>query len=78
MVLFLVLEIGRSWNEGKAFFFCAIISSVLLGATRIEGPLIKIFTIKGYQGGFDPFILKMAVFIVIAVVIIYFVFIDDS
>lgn len=78
MVLFLFLEIARSWSPGKAFFFCASIAFTLLGATWIEKPMTNFFTIHGYARGFDPFILKMACFVIISVTVIYFVFIDNS
>lgn len=78
MVLFLVLEIARSWSSGKAFFFCASIAFTLLGSKWIEKPTIALFTIHGYPAGFDPFILKMAVFVVISMITIYFVFVDNS
>ncbi len=78
MVLYLMLEIGRSWSPGKAFFFCASVASILLGATWLERPLMGMFTIRGYAGGFDPFILKVASLVMISITIVYFVFVDNS
>ena len=78
MVLFLMLEIGRSWNQGKAFLFCAIVAFTLLGSKWMEKPMIDLFTIPGHPAGFDPFILKIAALVAVSVVTIYFVFIDNS
>ena len=79
MVLYLLLRIWRSWSHPKAFFYCAGITSVLLGATWIEKPIVRMFTIPGYAaGGFDPFILKVAALILVSVITVYFVFIDNS
>jgi len=78
MILFLMLEIGRSWSPGKAFFFCTSIAFTLLGSKWIEKPMTDLFTIKGYPAGFDPFILRVAAFVVISVITIYFVFVDNS
>ncbi len=79
MVLYLILKIGRSWNQGKAFFFCISIASILLATTWLEKPLIDMFTVQGYAaGGFDPFILKIASFTMISITIVYFVFVDNS
>ena len=74
MVLYLMLEIGRSWSPGKAFFFCISIASILLATTWLEKPLIDMFTVQGYAaGGFDPFILKVASLVIISITIVYFV-----
>ena len=78
MVLFLMLEIGWSWSPGKAFSFCTIVAFILLGSKWIEKPMTDLFTIHGYSTGFDPFILKMAAFVIIAIITIYFVFIEDN
>ena len=78
MILFLMLEIGRSWSPGRAFFFCASIAFTLLGSKWIEKPTIGLFTIPGYSAGFGPFILKIAAFVIIFLIVIYFVFIDNS
>lgn len=78
LVLFLMLEIGWSWSPGKAFSFCTIIAFTLLGSKWIEKPIINFFTIQGYSSGFDPLILKIAAFVIISIVTIYFVFIEDS
>jgi hypothetical protein len=79
MVLYLILGIGRNWNQGKAFFFCISIASILLAATWLEKPLIDMFTVQGYAaGGFDPFILKVASLVMISITIVYFVFVDNS
>nr|MBU1328801.1 hypothetical protein [Candidatus Omnitrophota bacterium] len=79
MVLYLILWIGRSWNRGKAFFFCISIASILLATTWLEKPLIDMFTVHGYAvGGFDPFILKVASLVMISIIVIYFVFVDNS
>ncbi|MCX5693161.1 MAG: hypothetical protein NTX47_05730 [Candidatus Omnitrophica bacterium] len=76
MVLYLLLEIGKGWSPGKAFFFCASIASILLGATQLAA---KTFTIQGYAAySIDPFILKVASLILISLVIVYFVLIDNS
>jgi len=77
MVLYLILELGVDWRISKAFFFCAINASVLLFTTWLEKPIIKMFTIQGHSGGFDPFILKAAALTVVSVVIMYFVFVDN-
>lgn len=77
MVLYLILDRAAAWSVGKAFFFCAIISSILLGATWLEKPLVDLFTIQEHTG-FDPFILKVATVTVISVVVMYFVFVDNS
>ena len=77
MVLFLILEIARSWSPEKAFFFCTSIAFTLLGSKWIEKTMIDFFTIQGYSAGFDPFILKIAAFVVISVITIYFVFVDN-
>jgi len=78
MVLYLILGIGRNWNQGKAFFFCVSIASILLATTWLEKPLINMFTIQGYAvGGFDPFILKVASLVMISIIIVYFVFVDN-
>lgn len=78
MVLFLMLEIGWSWSPGKAFSFCTIVAFTLLGSKWAEKPIVDFFTIQGYSVVFDPFILKIAAFILISVITIYFVFIEDS
>jgi hypothetical protein len=79
MVAYLFLKVWRGWSHPKAFFYCTSITFVLLGATWIEKPLVKIFTISGYEtSGFDPFILKMGALILIAVITVYFMFIDNS
>ncbi len=79
MVLYLILGIGRNWNQGKAFFFCISIASILLATTWLEKPLIDMFTVQGYAaGGFDPFILKVASLVMISITIVYFVFVDNS
>ena len=78
MALFLILEIGWSWGPGKSFFFCLTIASVLLGATWVEKPLIDIFSIQEHGGGFDPFILKVASLVAVSIIIVYFVFVDNS
>lgn len=77
MILYLILEKGLYWNVGKAFFFCAIIASILLGTTWLEKPLIDMFTIQEHSG-FDPFILKVASVTAVSVVVFYFVFVDNS
>jgi|GEM_PF-912047 len=77
MILYLILERGMAWNIGKAFFFCAITSSILLGATWLEKPLMDLFTVQG-NAGFDPFILKVATVTAVSVVVMYFVFVDNS
>lgn len=77
LVLYLILEIFRDWNRSKAFFFCAIIASILLSTTWLERPLIDMFTVQGHSC-FDPFILKAASITVISVVVLYFVFVDNS
>ena len=77
MVLYLILEIGVDWCISKAFFFCAINASVLLFATWLEKPIMEMFTMQGYPGGFDPFILKVATIAVVSIVTMYFVFIDN-
>lgn len=74
MVLYLILEIGRSWSPRKAFFFCVNIASILLGATWLEKPLIDMFT----KGVFNLFILKIFSLVMISIVVIYFVFVDNS
>lgn len=78
MILYLILKIGISWNSGKAFFFCASIAFILLGTTWLEQPMIDMFTIRGYSGGFDPFILKVASFVTVSITVIYFLFVDNS
>lgn len=76
MVLYILLKIGRSWSPGKAFLFCACIAGILLGATRL---IAQPFTIPGYAAySFDPFVYKIASFILISIITIYFVFIDNS
>jgi hypothetical protein len=79
MVLYLLLKTVRSWSHPKAFFYCAGITSVLLGVTWIEKPLAKIFTVPGYAAySIDPFMLKMAALVLVSVITLYFVFIDNS
>jgi hypothetical protein len=79
MAVYLFLKAWRGWSHPKAFFYCASIIFVLLGATWIEKPLADIFTVPGYaSSAFDPFILKMAILILTAVITVYFVFIDNS
>ena len=77
MILYLMLERAAAWSVGKAFFFCAIISSILLGTTWLERPLADLFTVQE-RSGFDPFILKAGSVTAISVVVLYFVFIDNS
>ena len=78
MALYLFLEIRWSWSPGKAFLFCAIVSSILLGSTWIERPIIETFTIPGYTVyNLDPFILKVASLISISIVTVYFLFVDN-
>ena len=79
MALYLFLKLGWSWNSGKAFFFCAIIASILLGSTWIEKPIIETFTMPGYAAYIlDPFILKVASLVLISIVVVYFLFVDNS
>jgi hypothetical protein len=78
MVLYLFLEIGWNWSPGRAFLFCAIMVSILLGVTYIEKLIIKTFTVQGYTAYIlDPFILKVASLILISMVTIYFLFVDN-
>jgi len=77
MVLYLILTRGVDWNIEKAFFFCAIIISILLGTTWLEKPLVDLFTVQEHAG-FDPFILKAASVTAVSVVVFYFVFVDNS
>ncbi len=77
MILYLILERGMAWNIGKAFFFCATISSILLGTTWLEKPLVDLFTVQEHSC-FDPFILKVASVTAVSVVVFYFVFVDNS
>lgn len=75
MVLYLWLERGRSWTPNKAFFFCAAITSVLLGATRLAA---KTFTIAGYAPySLDPLIINIASIVLISLIAVFFVFIDN-
>ena len=77
MILFLMLEIIWSWSSGKAFLFCTSIAVTLLGSKWIEKPMMNFFTIQGYSINLDPFIFKMAAFIIVFVIVIFFVFVDN-
>lgn len=76
MILFLMLEIGWSWSQGKAFFFCLTIAMILLGTTWFEKFMMGAFV--NLNGAFDPFLIKVLSLIVISAVIVYFVLIDNS
>jgi hypothetical protein len=76
MVLYLILEIGRSWSPGKAFFFCVSIAIVLLGATWFERLIAATFAAPGEN--FDPLLIRVLSLIILLVAILYFVLIDNS
>lgn len=75
MVLFLILDIGRGWNTGKAFFFCITIAMILLGATWFEKFIADAFV--GQGEAFDPFLIRVLSLIMISVAAVYFVLIDN-
>jgi len=76
LVVFLILLIGMSWDTGKAFFFCLIITLILLGTTWFEGYIAGIF-MKPVES-FDPFIIRVLSLMMIAGAILYFLLVDDS
>lgn len=75
MVLYLILEIGRSWSPGKAFFFCIIIAMVLLGTTWFEIYIANTFVKPGET--FDPFIIRMLSLVMLSAVVLYFLLVDN-
>lgn len=79
LALYLFLGLKWSWPPAKAFFFCAIISSILLGSTWIQKPIMETFTMPGYAAYIlDPFIIKTASLVLISIVVIYFLFVDNA
>jgi len=75
MVLYLILEIGRSWSPGKAFFFCVIIAIVLLSTTWFEMFIASTFVKPGET--FDPLIIRMLSLVMLSAIILYFLLIDN-
>jgi len=78
--LYLTLETWFNWSHNKAFFFCANISLVLLGSTWLEKPVMSVFAAaqEEVMADFSLFILKVASLIILSLVVLYFVFVDNS
>lgn len=75
-LLIVCLILLRFWQPKKTISFCLTIAVILLAATKIERIMAQALARQG--GVFDPFIIRIMLFIVVSIVGIYFVFIDNS
>jgi len=71
-VLWLILS--RFWEPKKAFSFCCVIAVLLLAATKAER-IITDFVSKSGEA-FDPFISRAFFVVILAFVLIYYLFIQ--
>ena len=74
VLAFLILS--WSWGGKQSFSFCLLTGLILLGTTKLEIIIIEV-AVKGGET-FDPFILRAASLFVIAIILVYYLFLKDS
>ena len=64
------------WGGKKSFSFCLLAGLILLGTTKLE-IIITEMVVKGGEI-FDPFIIRAGSLFVIAIILVYYLFLKDS
>lgn len=72
--LLLLLILSKRWGIRKSSSFCALVAVVLLGTTAIEKRMADILAQSKI---FDVDVLRMVSLFVIALIVIYYLFIKD-